>query len=323
MGRRNIQRLVRVVSAMADQARRALYRREARAFVVSWSAAVIGGCAIPGPSSDRASIRSLERVAYAGLNGKPLSYLREGDASMPRLIYVHGSPSDATSFADDLLDPLPGFESISIDRPGYGDASHTGTVESFAEQAAAIEPLLVERGGRWPILVGHSLGGPIIARAAADYPGRVGGLVIVAGSLDPELEQPRWFNYLADAPPVRWLLPKMIRVSNDEMLAAPRETKLLEDVLTRVRCPVAIVHGTRDGLVPYANVAYTQRQLTNAASITVTTLEGEGHFLVWKDEGREAIRDAIRSVESGMGQPRPAGADRDASDGAAGRNPDQ
>ncbi|MEO0629399.1 MAG: alpha/beta fold hydrolase [Planctomycetota bacterium] len=293
MRARNIHATAGVVRHMADRLRRSLHRREARAFAVSWSAAVLTGCSVPGPMAPSAAVKVLERTEYSLADGTPGSYLRAGDPDGPRLIYVHGSPGDAKAFADDLVEPVPGFESVSMDRPGFGTLRHTGPVTSFEMQARAIEPLLVQRDGQWPILIGHSLGGPIIARAAADFPDRVGGLVIVAGSLDPALEELRWFNHIAAAPPVRWILPGTIKTSNAEMFAAFDETTELAGVLGRVRCPVAIVHGTQDGLVPVANVDYTRRMLTNAAAIRVDVLDDQGHFLVWNKAGRAAIRQAI------------------------------
>lgn len=260
---------------------------------MSWSAAVLTGCSVPGPKAPGAAVRALERIEYRTDGGAPGSYLRAGDADAPRLIYVHGSPGDAKAFADDLVEPVPGFESVSMDRPGFGTLRHTGPVNSFEKQARAIEPLLVQRDGQWPILIGHSLGGPIVARVAADFPDRVGGLVIVAGSLDPGLEELRWFNHVAAIPPVRWILPGAIKTSNAEMFAAVNETTELAGVLGRVRCPVAIVHGTQDGLVPVANVDYTRRMLTNAAAVRVDVLDDQGHFLVWNRAGRAAIRQAI------------------------------
>ena len=301
MGRGNIQMPSRVLMAMKDRLTRSLHRREARAFALSWSAALVAGCTVPGPKSPPSQIRSLERVSYTDADGTELSYLRSGDRGAPRIIYVHGSPSDATSFADEVIHGTPGFESISIDRPGYGKAKHTGSVGSFEIQARAIEPLLIERRGVKPILVGHSLGGPIIARAAADFPECVGGLVIVAGSLDPELENPRWYNRIAGVPPTRWMLPGMLCVSNDEMMAAPEQTRLLAEVLDRVRCPVVIVHGRRDGLVPYANVGYMERSFVRAEWVRTITLDKQGHFLVWNEEGQAAIRQAVAEIAARLG----------------------
>ena len=42
------------------------------------------------------------------------------------------------------------------------------------------------------------------------------------------------------------------------------------------------MHGTEDDLVPYQNVAYMQRYLTESSNMEVMRLEGYNHFLPWK-----------------------------------------
>lgn len=236
------------------------------------------------------------------VHGNAVSYVRSGSEADPRLIYVHGTPGDASAFAEFVRNPIDGVESISVDRPGFG---RTGgpALTSFADQAAALEPLLVEREGTWPVLVGHSLGGPIIARMAADHPERVAAIVIIAGSLDPDLEGPRWFNYVGVA--LSPILPRMFRVSNAEIFAAREQTERLDAVLARVRCPVIIVHGTKDGLVPFANVEYMQTTFTGASSIETIKVDGADHFLLWSRQ--EIIRHAVgRALElSGYRQRNP------------------
>lgn len=243
----------------------------------------------------------LDRTMTDPVSGNALSYVYSGDTKAPRVIYIHGTPGDAGAFAMYIRDGIEGVESISIDRPGFGQTGGRA-VRSFEAQAAAFEPLLIERVGQWPVLVGHSLGGPIVARAAADYPERVGAIVIIAGSLDPGLEHPRWFNYVGAM--LNPVLPSALAISNAEIFAAPEQTKLLANVLDKVRCPVVIVHGTEDGLVPYANVEYMQRAFTNAASVEVITIEGGSHFIPWKDPG--VVRDAVvRSLNSQPQVPQP------------------
>ena len=56
-----------------------------------------------------------------------------------------------------------------------------------------------------------------------------------------------------------------------------------EDYL-KITCPVYILHGTKDILVPYSNVAYAQKMLTKTDSVIVTTFEKENHFIVWTRE---------------------------------------
>ncbi|MEM9065584.1 MAG: alpha/beta hydrolase [Planctomycetota bacterium] len=258
---------------------------------------VIVGSAMSGcmpaalPTADEAL--EAERLSLIDNMSREVSYLRGGDPDEPRLIYVHGTPGSSGNMARYINNPVPGFEAIAIDRPGFG-ATGGGPEPSFEKQAAAIEPFLIERAGRWPVLVGHSLGGPIVARAAADYPGRVGAIVILAGSLDPALEEPRWYNHLAGSWPVRFIVGSALRTSNDEIMAAPDETQMLDAVLSRVTCPVYIVHGDRDSLVPVENVTYMERMFVNARSVESVVVQGEGHLIPWTQESlvRETVRRA-------------------------------
>lgn len=238
------------------------------------------------------------RESFELASGGSVSYLRSGDPSGQRVIFVHGTPGDATNFEHFLVEPLviEGLELVSIDRPGFGQSRGTGRVTSYKEQAAAIEALLVERDGRWPVLVGHSLGGPIVSWAAAVYADRVGGLVIVAGNLDPELEQPRWYNQAARFPLVSALIGESMRTSNDEILAAPRETELLDAMVAQITVPTIVLHGTRDSLVPVENADHIERAFTGT-SVDKRVLEGEGHLIPWRRP--EVIREAIVDVLGG------------------------
>jgi pimeloyl-ACP methyl ester carboxylesterase len=259
-------------------------------------------CSMPGPIATKQQIAALARERTAPTDSNlALSYLRAGDASHPRVIYIHGTPGSADGWADYLVSPVPGLEAIAVDRLGFGEsAGRNGGVDSFQSQAEAIAPLLVKRsatgGDRWPIIVGHSLGGPIAARLAAMYPDRVGGLIIVAGSLDPAQEKPGLGQSIATTGFVRFFLPTTLDNSMGELDAAKQQTTLLAPELAKVICPVTIIHGTTDQLVPYANVAYMQRTLTGAAPLRITTLPGQGHFIPW--ERADAIRQAVADMHT-------------------------
>ncbi len=246
------------------------------------------------PETLRQLDRATRRDSVDGSNGHRLWYYAVGDEKQPRLIYVHGTPGHAGVYADYLLDPVPGIESIAVDRLGFGRSATSGPVPSFEDQARAISALLVERDGAWPILVGHSLGGPIVARIAADYPDRVRGLVILAGSLDPSLETPSWYNDVTSTAPIDMKMPGLYDTSNSEIKGAGEQTRLLALVLGRVRCPVEVVHGTADTLVPVGNADYIKRSMVNSPHIGVTLIEGEGHGL-HRHRGAE-VRAAIARV---------------------------
>lgn len=209
------------------------------------------------------------------------------------VIFVHGTPGSATAWRDYIHDVPQGFRFISIDRPGFGN-SESGVVPELERQALALGALMKDQ--KTPvILVGHSLGGPIIAQAAIDFPEQVSALVILAGSLDPALEKINPLQHIGKWWPVSRLLPRALYNANLEIFALEAELEELGRSLHLIEIPVLIIHGTRDRLVPYENVAYMEQTLTNAR-VEVVTLEGQNHFLPWNS--REAVDQAIKTAAS-------------------------
>lgn len=254
------------------------------------------GCAPPGPQAPASATEALRSVVRLGepLN-VDLSVLRAGSSTGPRLILVHGTPGSAASWADYLLAPPPGLELIALDRPGFGSSGPEGAVTGLAEQAAAVAALLPE-DGRPVVLLGHSLGGPVVARVAAEHPDRVTGLVLLAASLDPALEKIHPLQHLGAAAVVRGMLPRAIRNANAELMALEPELRALAPMLAGIRARVVIVHGTRDDLVPVENVAFTQAMLSGARCVDTVLLEGLNHFLPWNSAPavRAAVERALR-----------------------------
>ncbi len=240
-----------------------------------------------------ADTNGLVRSSIDTSSGLKVSYISGVTAKTDhqRLIFVHGTPGNARAFERYLLDPLPGFESISVDRPGFGKTLPRTPLPELRDQALALEPLLVERDGAWPILIGHSLGGPIIARAAAEFPDRLGGLVILSGSLDPSLEKIAWYQRIANFAFVPHMIPRALRNSNRELYPLKRELELLQPLLMKITCPVLIVHALDDSLVPYENVAYMKENFAEGVIREVVVLQGKDHFIPWNAEAE--IREAI------------------------------
>jgi pimeloyl-ACP methyl ester carboxylesterase len=257
---------------------------------------LVGGCGPPAPQVTADAISAIPRASYRAPAGYDISYLRGGSPSARRVIFVHGTPGAADGWAEYLAEVPSRFEYLAVDRPGFGRSGPDGAVVSVEEQAAALAPLLVRKGGGWPILVGHSLGGPIVARLAADQPDKVGALVILAGSLDPDLERIHWAQPVGQWPGVRSMLPRALRNSNLELMALEPHLRALTPLLERIECPVLIVHGTADKLVPYANVRYMKARFVRAP-LEVTTLRDADHFLPWNRQ-EEISRAIVRAAEA-------------------------
>jgi pimeloyl-ACP methyl ester carboxylesterase len=260
-----------------------------------WSAisvilATLGG-ASPGLCAADASIDTLRHTIAVGapLN-TTLSYLQAGNPAAPRLILVHGTPGSASGWSDYLTNPPPGADVVALDRPGFGDSGPEGAVTSLEVQAAAVYALF-PTDGRRVVLLGHSVGGPIVARVAAEHPERVAAVVLLAASLDPGLEEINPMQWVGNWAAVRWALPRAIRNANAELIALKPELQSLVGLLSKITAPVLIVHGTKDDLVPVANVPFMQAGLSGARCVKTELLPGQNHFLPWNSTG--VVRQAI------------------------------
>jgi pimeloyl-ACP methyl ester carboxylesterase len=264
-------------------------------------ALALAGCSIPGPDASEADMAAkLPRHDLALSAGYSLSYLEAGEPTGRLAIFVHGTPGDAHAWGDYLMDVPKGFRYIAVDRPGFGHSGPDGAVVSLAEQAQAIAALIRANGGKPAVLIGHSLGGPIITQAAVDSPALVAALVVLAGSLDPAQESVPFVQYVGDTWPVSALLPRWLRNTNREIIALEPQLETLAPRLGTIQIPVTIVHGTKDTLVPFENVAFMKTHLSGTKAMEVTVLDGQNHFLPWnsKREVDAAIAKAFAMMEA-------------------------
>ncbi len=207
------------------------------------------------------------------------------------IVFVHGTPGSFTTFMHYMNDSLmqEHFHMISVTRPGWVERN-AEKVPSLDEQAAALEPLLrMDRSGKGTILMGHSYGGPVIAKTAMEYSELVSGLVFVATTGDPELSGPRWYNRLAVVIP-RFILGSGLKGANAEIMPLRPQLESILSGWEELEMPVLIVQGDRDRLVNPRNAEFMQRMLVNA-EVTYMWREGQGHFVLWEEA--ELIVDAI------------------------------
>ncbi len=256
----------------------------------------LSACQIYDATIMPGTVKGLTRAKVDIADKRTVSYLSTEGANddLPRIIYVHGTPGNATAFERYLLDPIDGHHAIAPDRLGFGHTTPKKPEPSLREQTKAIKPFLVQREGRWPILVGHSLGGPIVAQAAVDYPDQVGGIVILSGSLDPELEKVYWFQRVGNFAIIPYFIPRFLRNSNRETIPLKGELETLAPLLDQIQVPISIVHSKNDRLVPYANVEYMERMFRTEAIHEIVILEDKDHFIPWNAE--PTIRAAIQSL---------------------------
>src|SRR5258707_11159925 len=211
-----------------------------------------------------------------------INYLKAGDETLPLVVFVHGSPGSLDAFIDFMADTalLKRAQLITVDRPGFG-ASNFGYAEpSLEKQATYLRPILEGNKKHRPIiLVGHSLGGPVIARMAMDYGDLVDGLVIVAGSIDPELEpNETWFRAPLATPFLKWMIPRVFRASNFEIYKLKPELQEMLPLWKKITCPVVVIQGNKDNLVSPKNADFAKKMLANS-SVDFVIKEDMSHFV--------------------------------------------
>ena len=132
------------------------------------------------------------------------------------------------------------------------------------------------------VLIGHSLGGPIICRMAMDTAVNYKGLLIVAGSIDPDLEPKEPWRKPLNRPFLRWILPRSFRVSNQEILPAKQELIAMEGLWPNIDIPCCVIQGGKDNLVPAGNADYAEKMLVNAERIKIVRLPKANHFIPFR-----------------------------------------
>ncbi len=222
------------------------------------------------------------------------------DDEQPLIVFIHGSPGGWSAYIDYLQSPvlLRSARLVAVDRAGYGASNAGRPVPSLAAQARLLGPIL-ENESRPVLLVGHSYGGPVAVQLALDYPEKVGGMVLIAASVDPALEEWRWFNQAAEWALVRFILPAAWDVSNQELKPLRGDLEAILERWDSVRGPVALVHGEEDGLVPVANVDFARGRL-QAARVAVHRYADEDHFILWNRPAEmiEIILATLERMES-------------------------
>ncbi len=197
------------------------------------------------------------------------------------LVFVHGSPGLWENFSQYFkFEALrEAYTIIAVDRPGYGGSNFGKSIPSLKVQSKIIGQIFDRLPPSIPvILIGHSLGGPVVTRMAIDFPEKVSALLLIAVSMDPALEVTKWYQYPAAWPVIRSIIPDALRVCNEEIFPHRNELLLLQSKLDQIRLPIVIIQGEKDKLVPAANVDYIVSHFSNA-DISVHRHAELNHFI--------------------------------------------
>ncbi len=219
-----------------------------------------------------------------------IAYVESGDQSKPAIIFVHGTPGGWGGYIKYLKNPQLQKRAhlISIDRPGWGNskcATEVGEKCFFPELkkqshylGALIKKLDEQNQHLGVILVGHSLGAPLIGQMAFDYQQYIKGVIFIAAPFDPKLSKSRWYNWLSVI--FTWIVPKELEMANDEMLPLSEQLEQMKDSWSSIKAPIWVIQGKNDGLVHPANIDFSKK-VFKENDVQFLEVEKGNHFLIW------------------------------------------
>lgn len=121
-----------------------------------------------------------------------------GSAGQPAVVLVHGLEGSTFSWRHTLPAlQAAGYHAIAFDLKGFGLADKTlNTDYGHAAQADFVADVMTAAGIERATLVGHSLGGSVIAHFAMRHAQRVDRLVFVAGAILDRAQSPELLQRL-------------------------------------------------------------------------------------------------------------------------------
>ena len=256
-------------------------------------------------------------MPYQEINGIRLRYETWGVGQAP-LLLIHGLGSSADDWFLQLPAFAPHYRCIAVDLRGHGLSDKPVGAYSVPLFASDVATLLGEIGAAPAHVLGLSLGGMVAQQLAIAFPALVRSLVLLntfPGFWPPTREIIRLGVRRLSAPwrrrpmaqqaarVVADLFPApehaVLKMQAEERLAANDPTAYQQAMrailrfrpgaaLAAIACPVLIVAGTADRVIPAAYQARLRRALPAAGFVAI---EGGGHAC--NIERPEAVNEAV------------------------------
>lgn len=223
----------------------------------------------------------------------------------PALVFVHGWSCDANYWQAQIDALSPRHTVVVLNLAGHGSsgANRTNwTMKAFGDDVDAVVRALPNEK---VVLVGHSMGGPVVLEAARQLPGRVLAVVgvdtfaTIGTPLRPLAEtelrvagmRQDFIGFMRDFVPNRMFAPgadpAFVRKVTDDMALAPPEVAIPAMValdqydyappLAEVRVPIIAINSDLNGVTDEARI----KKL--APTFRLRTMAGRGHFLMMED----------------------------------------
>ena len=186
------------------------------------------------------------KTRWAKYDGGKVHYYDVGGKEKKALILIHGWTCNADLWEKSFM-AFPGYRVITIDLPGHGQSDKPKTTYSMEYFAKSIDAVMKQAKVKQAVLVGHSMGTPVIRQFYRLFPQETLGLVVVDGPLKPfgpkaQMEQflaPMRANYGENG-------PKMV----DGLLGPLKDERLKGNIRTvMLATPDYVAISAMDGMI--------------------------------------------------------------------------
>lgn len=234
---------------------------------------------------------------------------------LPTLVMVHGAGGRAAVWSnqlralEDLVNPL------ALDLPGHGESAGPG-MASIEAYAAWLGGLLSDLFTESVFLMGHSMGGAVAQRLAADLPDRLRGLILVGtgprlmvapafleglqGAFETTVDQLIGYAYAPDADP-------LLISQGATLMKAPGQKTVCDDFAAcnafamgtdtaRIRTPCLILCGEKDRLTP---PSLSEKLLAAIQGSRFAKIPDGGHMVMI--ENPKGLNGCVRDFLLGQG----------------------
>ena len=121
---------------------------------------------------------------FATLNGAKIHYQSYGQGS-EAFVLVHGWSSNLTAWSYQIPDLAKRARVVALDLPGHGQSDKPQLVYTMDHFAAAVDAVMKDAKVERAVLLGHSMGTPVVRQFYRKYPKKTLAIVIVDGALRP------------------------------------------------------------------------------------------------------------------------------------------
>ncbi len=249
-----------------------------------------------------AAVEAPEPVTLS-VDGQTIRYLELGAGDGEPVLFVHGFGGDLNNWLFNQGVIAEGRRTLAVDLPGHGGSTKSMSLFDVRYLANTLAAFMTELDVDSAHLVGHSLGGAVLAQLAIDSPSRANTLTLVASvGFGPDINMD-YINTFIEAERRKQLKPavemlfadptlvnremledllrfkridgvkEILRRMADTVFADGSQAVSLREGVEALNIPVQMLWGTDDRVIP---VTHSEGL---AESIRVTRLDQAGHMV--------------------------------------------